>query len=218
MQADMWRTWIYRAKASGRSESPWQSIFFGLSPKNGAQPCLSRSSDLRQSGDIRSISDSHCQISHPGLWEDRANSSPQETPCRPFKWWLCQELNRSWWGETLSGLFVFLPQVFVLRWGTVWQRIWLVIYIYLHINTKSDTFFYITIIAALVCGTDDDDDGFNAVHWEVGRATRKTLPPSPAPAESSAACHIIILIVLVLVLIVLVVNSIRNLMVMYSCM
>ena len=57
----------------------------------------------------------------------------------------------------------------------------MVIYIYLHINTKSDTFFYITIIAALVCGTDDDDDGFNAVHWEVGRATRKT-PSSPVPA------------------------------------
>ena len=75
----------------------------------------------------------------------------------------------------------------------------MVIYIYLHINTKSDTFFYITIIAALVCGTDDDDDGFNAVHWEVGRATRKTLPPSPsrAPAESSDAGHIIVVVVVV---------------------
>ena len=49
-------------------------------------------------------------------------------------------------------------------------------------------------------GDDDDDDGdCSAVHWEVGRATRKTLPPSPsrAPAESSDAGHIIVVVVVV---------------------
>ena len=53
-------------------------------------------------------------------------------------------------------------------------------------------------------GDDGDDDGgddgdCSAVHWEVGRATRKTLPPSPsrAPAESSDAGHIIVVVVVV---------------------
>ena len=53
-------------------------------------------------------------------------------------------------------------------------------------------------------GADGDDDGgddgdCSAVHWEVGRATRKTLPPSPsrAPAESSDAGHIIVVVVVV---------------------
>ena len=120
-QGDTWRTWDLSgspAKASRKSESPCQSIFFGPSsafPRRmgPSLACPDGWISSARAGDIGSISDSHwCQISQARLGTGNTRAEDQDDPSQsqPFKWRLylldcCWSVGKSGEGECLLNTF-----------------------------------------------------------------------------------------------------------------